>query len=116
MKHLGVVILILVAALFSSVAIPNFLIALNRSRQKRTMATLRDWGQAFESASHRHPPDVDGWDHPLRITRGAKGGYTIRSAGRDGKFDAVIHPGATSSFDADLVYANGSFIVWPEGV
>src|SRR5256885_10137072 len=98
MKPVGVGILVLVGALFSSVAIPNFLVALNRSRQKQTMATLRDWGEAFESAGHQHPLDVDGWNHPLRITRGAHGGYTIRASGRDGKFEAAIRPGAATSF------------------
>ena len=42
--------------------------------------------------------------------------YQIRSAGLNGAWDASIPPGPTTAFECDIVYADGSFLVYPEGV
>ena len=42
--------------------------------------------------------------------------YGIRSAGKDGSFSAAYTVGPTTAFNNDIVYSNGSFIAYPEGV
>lgn len=67
-------------------------------------------------------PTADGWgnslqfalDHP--IGSGTAAEYALRSAGRDGAFQSSYATGATTNFDCDIVYANGAFIVYPEGL
>jgi type II secretory pathway pseudopilin PulG len=76
-------------------------------------------------------PAVDGWGHELRYTclkdatspQGEKcTGYAIGSAGRDGRFEhdslleSLAEPKATTNFDCDIVYSDGKFVEYPEGV
>jgi len=73
-------------------------------------------------------PSRDGWSNnmeywidapalPVDIAGGgvAANAYTIRSAGRDG---LLVDPvgGATTDFSCDIVFSNGTFIQFPEGV
>lgn len=67
-------------------------------------------------------PQFDGWGYALdyRLDQGIGSGrpgaeYMIRSPGRDNQHQATYDPGPTTSFDCDIVYSNGSFVVWPEG-
>ncbi len=132
-------------SLLAAVAIPNFMTALNRSRQKRTMADIRTVAEAWEArANDVHTYDAaprrsagmtivpardmkrvlepayvkvlpvrDAWNRPLQfVTNGQS--YFIRSAGRDGRLDH--HAGPAASVDNDLVYRNGEWVEWPEGV
>lgn len=68
-------------------------------------------------------PRMDGWSRPLEFSlvppaagaaAGGATGYAIRSAGRDGRFDATYTPGATTDPDCDIVYSGGSFILYPD--
>lgn len=65
-------------------------------------------------------PTLDGWNRPLTygldqpIGGPTASTYGVRSAGADGKFDATYSPGAFTSFDCDIVYANGAFLTYPE--
>ncbi len=67
-------------------------------------------------------PRIDGWAFPYAFaTDQPVGGpsaeeYMIRSAGRDGVFQASYTVGGTTDFDCDIVYSAGSFIVYPEGL
>lgn len=77
-------------------------------------------------------PVVDGWGHEFRYTclKDATApqsekcvGYVIGSAGRDGRFehDSLLEtlaeePKATTNFDCDIVYSDGKFVEYPEGV
>jgi len=40
--------------------------------------------------------------------------YRIRSSGRDGSDQSLVC-GTTTNFNDDIVYADGTFIQWPEG-
>ncbi|MEO8218374.1 MAG: prepilin-type N-terminal cleavage/methylation domain-containing protein [Acidobacteriota bacterium] len=42
--------------------------------------------------------------------------YAIRSRGRDNTVDAVYVAGTTTRFDCDIIFSNGSFAIYPEGV
>jgi hypothetical protein len=120
-------VVVLVAALFGLIAfggiiaallVPNFLDALQKAKQKRTVADMRNLGTALfmyatdensfppaEDLQGLNPylvpkyvqsvPTTDGWDHPYRYTcrrgsPGSEGCDSIRivSPGRDGVFES----------------------------
>lgn len=60
---------------------------------------------------------VDGWKNDLVYAVNTDGSsYLVRSFGRDGVGDSPIPGGATSDFDCDIIYSNGSFVQYPDGV
>ena len=61
------------------------------------------------------PPMSDGWGRFFRYAVSvANDSYLIRSNGRDNNPAAFVC-GTTTNFNDDVVYANGTFIQWPEG-
>ena len=72
----------------------------------------------------RNIPSTDGWGHPLQFAADQPFGatqsaseYAIRSPGRDGVVSGNSYTGGPmTSFDCDIVYSGGAFVVWPEGV
>ena len=42
--------------------------------------------------------------------------YVIISYGKDGNAQGSYSGGATTNFDCDIIYSNGTFIQYPEGV
>lgn len=68
-------------------------------------------------------PKIDGWVNPLDFAVDQPVGsvdpskiYGIRSRGRDRLAGTVVVPGPTTQFDCDIVYSNGGFVMFPEGV
>jgi len=67
-------------------------------------------------------PDTDGWGdefvYGLDISpSGRANGYSVGSGGRDKNFvGGTYTPGNTTNFDCDIVFSNGTFVVYPEGV
>ncbi len=63
------------------------------------------------------PPKVDGWGRALYFGADAQlNNYNIASGGRNSA--APVTPtvcGTTTDFNDDIVYANGTFVQWPEG-
>jgi tetratricopeptide (TPR) repeat protein len=55
----------------------------------------------------------DGWGNDYLVKSDAEG-YELRSLGKDGRPDSG-GAGATSTFKADIAFANGQFAQWPEG-
>ncbi|MDQ3279848.1 MAG: hypothetical protein M3Q69_00380 [Acidobacteriota bacterium] len=135
-------VLISIAGILAAIAIPNFLTAMQRSRQKRTMADIRSVGVAVENYAAdekrlpegstvadlepslvpkyiRKLPRQDGWSHVLRYSATADA-YFIGSGGGDGRFehdalnDYTQRP--TTNFDCDIVFSNGSFVQYPDMV
>lgn len=132
--------LTVVAVVFGTLAAlvgPNLYAAMQRTKQKRTYATLRDWGIAVEAYGTTHAsypragyygsvaglkpliakklPVVDGWGHPL-IYHGTKNHYALRSTARDGVDDHRIDHGQSTNFDDDALYAGGGFVRVTEGI
>ena len=149
-------LLIVVAfiGILAAIAIPNLLTAMQRSKQKRTMADTRTIATAWEARAtdlnkynaagaltlptnvvtianlntYLAPtyvktfPTKDGWGNAWAfLADQAWGGttaaqqYVIISYGKDGA--ASAYPGgATTNFDCDIVYGNGTFLQYPEGV
>lgn len=69
-------------------------------------------------------PVQDGWMHSLRYETWARekelDSYAVASAGKDGRFEKEslkdYEAGTTNQFNCDIVFANGTFVQYPEGV
>jgi type II secretory pathway pseudopilin PulG len=123
---------IAIAGILAAIAIPNLLTAMQRSKQKRTMAEMRILAQDVErraSTAGAFPAELettsrDGWGTALRYECVAENdrpcaGYAITSAGKDKAFEhdsaGEYSQGSTDKFDCDIVLANGTFVQYPEG-
>jgi type II secretion system protein G len=61
------------------------------------------------------PPKTDGWGRFMKYSLATDSShYRIRSSGRDNT-DAAFVCGTTTNFNDDIVYADGTFLQWPEG-
>jgi len=66
-------------------------------------------------------PATDGWRYEFRVVSASRG-YSIACAGRDKNWEATLagtttyNRGPTTSMDCDIVYSNGTFMSYPEGV
>lgn len=63
-------------------------------------------------------PRADGWNSWFVYTTDTNGSaYVLASGGKDGTLTVTsAGAGPTTDFNADIVYSNGSFLQWPEGV
>ena len=62
------------------------------------------------------PPRQDGWGRFYKYSVDTPhNNYNIWSPGRDGTFMGTLVCGTTTDFNDDIVYADGTFIQWPEG-
>lgn len=130
-------IVVAIVGLIAAIALPHFLGALDRGRQKRTMADLRSIATALESYSIdatiypvatditslknalepiyiQTAAPIDGWGVPF-IVDSAQTDYTLGSGGKDGGGLNYIG-GPTTSFDDAIIFSNGQFRQWPEGM
>lgn len=138
-------IVVAIIGIIAAIAIPNLLNAINRGRQKRTMADIRTIGTAIEAYAVDHAsyptvvvglvdaglstlieptyvkraPRNDRWNEGLRAVTVLQT-YSIAGSGRDKLWtDANLTGytlGTTDNMDCDIVYSSGSFTVWPEGI
>lgn len=130
-------VVVVIIGIVAAIAIPNLLAAIDRSRQKRTMSDMRTIATAIEAYAVDHGfyptgdlsvvkivvdgpysrsiPRSDGWLQDFVVT-GTTQAYTIVSRGRDRQLGTTITYGRTSKFDCDIVYSNGVFVQWPEGL
>lgn len=129
-----------IIGLLSAIALVALNSALQRARQRRTMADLRQLGVALASYEVdngfiprvaqgpaaslgvvliptyvRTLPAVDGWSNSL-LFEGEGSRYTLVSTGADGVRQAAPPLGPTTNYTADIILADGVFIQWPEGV
>jgi general secretion pathway protein G len=150
-------IVVAIIGILAAIAIPNLLTAMQRSKQKRTMADIRTIATAWEAratdvnrynaAGVTFPtpgnvswdnlnqylapsyvksfPKNDGWGNSYAFgasqTWGASTAaqaYSIESYGKDGSSGGMAPPGITqtTNFDCDIIYSNGSFVQYAEGV
>jgi type II secretion system protein G len=134
-------IVVAIIGLIAAIAIPNLINAIDRGKQKRTMADIRTVATAVEAYSVDHStypqyaqgpvdsnvaddlepihiktcPREDGWARSLHYVSDNASDYTLGSGGRDGNApDLSASAGPTHSFDDDIVFSNGSFRQWPE--
>ena len=149
-------IVVAIIGILAAIAIPNLLTAMQRSKQKRTMADMRTIATAWEARAtdlNRYNaagalsipgsgaglgnltnflaptyvktfPQKDGWGNPWGVyidqawgTATAAQVYAIVSGGKDGAQNiSTDNGGATTNFDCDIIYSNGTFLQYPEGV
>ena len=163
-------IVVAIIGILAAIAIPNLLTAMQRSKQKRTMADIRTLATAWEARATdvnkynaagavtaltlcsqnitpqalsgalsptyiKLMPAKDGWGNPLLFMAdqawnnvAPAQAYLIWSAAKDGTTAVPTGPsgtgwegtgalgGATTNFNNDIIYGNGSFIQYPEGV
>ncbi len=142
-------IVVAIIGILAAIAIPNLLTAMQRSRQKRTMADMRSIATAWEaratdtnnyaaagvtwpatSADYianiatllsstyiKVVPSKDGWGtgYAGGISADAQA-YTIESYGKDKINLTSDVSGPTQKFDCDILFSNGTFVVYPEGI
>jgi hypothetical protein len=76
----------------------------------------RDLSSVLAPTYVKDLPRLDAWGKPYEFWASGSS-YTIRSSGRDGSFSGRRYTiGATTDPDADLVYSNGAFLVYPREV
>ena len=148
-------IVVAIIGILAAIAIPNLLTAMQRSKQKRTMADIRSIATAWEARATdvnrynaagftmptstvttpnlqsglqptyiKQLPAKDGWgdnwlfkaDQAWDDSANAAQVYMIESYGRDNNGASSVTGGATTTFDSDIVYSNGSFVQYPEGI
>jgi general secretion pathway protein G len=127
-----------VIGILVAMAIPNLIGAIQRSRQSRTVADIRmisEGIEAYQVDNSFYPVvndgtvsmlsgnleiyirrfnDFDGWGEP--IFYGSDGShYTVISFGWNMASNLPYVDGPTTTFDADIVFADGNFLQWPEG-
>jgi type II secretion system protein G len=147
-------IVVAIIGILAAIAIPNLLTALQRSRQKRSMADMRSIATAWESRATdtnsytaagailswpapsldvttienmlvptytRKFGVYDGWGTKFQIGYDTRN-YSIESLGAD-QVEAGTDPTSSSTgpivtgnFDCDIVFSNGNFVIYPEGI
>jgi type II secretion system protein G len=148
-------IVVAIIGIIVAIAIPNLLNAIQRAKQKRTMADIRSIGTALEAYAvdyNRYPAAAGGYALPTGITAlptttiGASAAgvlsptyirtmpmkdgwnsfflyssannnldYILGSSGKDGTVESTPVLGPTTSFNADIIFADGQFVAFPEG-
>lgn len=144
-------IVIAIIGILAAIALPNLLNAVQRGKQKRTMADMKSLATAIE-AYHADEgmfptaacqggdytavgsvldsgsftllaptyisrvPLQDGWGRFMayNVDVGLSK-YNMQSFGRNGSAESITC-GSTTDFNDDIVFSNGSFLQWPEGV
>jgi type II secretion system protein G len=159
-------IVVAIIGILAAIAIPNLLTAMQRSKQKRTMADVRTIATAWEARATdtnkynaagtvtaiatcsvsvpsaqlsgalsptyiKLLPNKDGWGNALHffVDQGWNGStpaqnYLVWSGAKNATsdpasatgFDTAAAGGATTNFNDDIMFSNGVFIQYPEGV
>jgi general secretion pathway protein G len=137
-------IVVAIIGIIAAIAIPNLLNAIQRGKQKRTMADIRSCGTAVESYSIdngfppneasstnlrasldeyveptfiRTLPSVDGWKMNYQWVKLTSGddSYTIISYGKDRSTSGCANNTETKTFAADICFSDGQFVQYPAG-
>ena len=129
-------IVVAIIGIIAAIAIPNLLNAIDRGKQKRTMADLRSIGTAVESyavdnnvypvattAAALSPtvspiyikvmPDNDGWSNAFQVDASTTA-YTLYSFGKDGT-GTTCTSAVTTTFIDQICFVNGQFLRYPQG-
>ena len=130
-------IVVAIIGIIAAIAIPNLLNAIDRGKQKRTMADMRSLGTAVESyavdnnvypvvstaatlktvveagAYIKNMPTADGWNNTFVVDSIATQ-YTLYSRGKDGS-GSTCTAGTTTTFNDEICFINGQFLRYPAG-
>jgi type II secretion system protein G len=131
-------IVVAIIGIIAAIAIPNLLNAIDRGKQKRTMADLRSIGTAVETYSIdnneyptvatpadlatvleptyiRNMPQADGWSNGFFVDADPTT-YPLCAGGKDGDDFTGEGAGATNDFNDGITFVDGQFTLWPVGV
>ena len=130
-------ITLVVIGVVAAMTIPNLLAAIDKGKQKRTMADMRSIGTAVEAYAvdnGNYPiasdaatlallisgkfvkvmPEQDGWNHAYVVDSQATQ-YTLSSSGKDGAPSGCVVGTHTTQFNQDICFSHGQFVQYPEG-
>jgi general secretion pathway protein G len=134
-------IVVAIIGIIAAIAIPNLLNAIQRGRQKRTMADMRAIGTAVESYAvdnNKYPaggsaistiqntiepryiasvPTVDAWNGTfdyLSSPATSPQAYSVESYGKN-LTDESYTVGTTTNFNNDIIFSQGLFTQYGEG-
>jgi general secretion pathway protein G len=135
-------IVVAIIGIIAAIAIPNLLNAIQRGKQKRTMADMRAIGTAVESYAvdnNLYPaggsgvsginnvvqpryiarlPNRDAWQTEFDYRSSPSGNaqkYSVESYGKNGADETGNASGSTTDFNNDILFSQGIFILFPEG-
>ena len=133
-------VVVAILGIITAIAIPSLRQAIDKAKQRRTMADMRtvalavnayavdfSFAPKFTKATVaelrpfltptylRTLPEVDGW-HRAMFYEAEALSYTLLSMGADGVEQTTVHEGPTTEFAADIIMTNGVFVQWPEGM
>src|SRR5262245_49948371 len=120
-------ITLVVIGVIAAMTIPNLLAAIDKGKQKRTMADMRSIGTAVEAYAvdnGRYPvaadapalalavssnfvkvlPEIDGWNHSY-VVNSQTTSYTIISSGKDGAPSGCVVGTHTTQFNQDICFS-----------
>lgn len=129
-----------VLGIVASIAVATIASALDKAKQRATMADMRSISKAIEiymMDTDGTPPDdsggmpglslvlvpiqsqvlpeTDHWSHMYSYSRNVAGGsYTLESLGKDGIDGADISVATNLDFNLDIVMVDGVFVAAPE--
>ena len=132
-----VLVVTVIVGIIAAVSMVSLAEALDRSRQRATVADMRALAEAIESyaVDHNDPPaatgdfatlveslalyshslkTTDSWGNSFDYTRDAAGNYTLQSFGKDGVDGNDISRATAHDYDRDIVLNNGIFIAVPD--
>ena len=125
---------LLVIGILAAMAIPALNTAMEKSRQRSSMANMRAIGnqlQIYQNDFTSYPagglsidqvanlllpatnvlvPTQDAWYHDFGYESDGMTSYTVESYGRRGVPGANITPATSNDFDLDIVLSNGQFV------
>jgi len=125
-------IVVAIIGIIATIAVPQFLDAIDRGRQRRTMADMRiiatangtyrvDEGVYASALADMQPtymqvvPTTDAWATAFNYSL-SSGDYTLESLGSDGSDGpAAPIPWINDPYDPDLELTNGQFTQAPTG-
>jgi type II secretion system protein G len=126
-------IVVTVIGILAAIAIPAMNTAMEKSRQRSTMANMRTIGnhlQIYQNDTSFYPagtltidgvatallditntpmPTEDAWHNDFDYASDGVNAYSVESYGRDGVPGANISPAQANNFDLDIVLSNGQF-------
>ena len=131
-------ITLVVIGIIVAITIPNLLSAIDRGKQKRTLADMRTIGTAIEAYAvdnSQYPVSSntatlwglivplylrpmtqnDGWEHQFVVDVSTTV-YTISSTGKDGVASGCAAGVLTTQFTQDICFSRGIFVQYPEGM
>jgi prepilin-type N-terminal cleavage/methylation domain-containing protein len=133
-------VVVAIIGILAAIAIPNLLDALDRTRQRATVAEMRTWGIAlheyFAQTSLYPPPNGpfqidaafasilvpfavntvtldDGWGFNFWYETDRTSSFTFRSCGKDGICGLGVTPSTWFNYNLDIVLNDGFFVNSP---